>query len=410
MAEGSGPLLILLQLNFLPPMSDKKSQTVDVVVARMTAMMNTVEGIRNNFNNVIEDLSGLEVLPSQKTFIDQAIVEARTGVEACNGMTNYYTAQLNNLIQLQNQAIEKAAQTLQELPQPVQEQPSQLPEMTDTHTPRPGSPAWRILQRTNPELAKQLTTFNPEAVAAEVETQPAAPAAAQKVDGPYDREVPSYAAKPETAPAAAPETTTRRSTVTRPTRPVSLQQAPATAAPVADIGSLPAVVAPAPSKLPDPVPREPQALPTLMTPPNGYQRLTIPKYSPLIRAFAPAPWLEDGTGAITVGTKNWPEIQENIYDKNGYEMVVSSQGFYRNQGDEFPSSVLIRMRTFAVLWNFGTAPGDILVYQVGLSDAGTNDHRWFPAHTLPSSATLRLLGELHTYLGVAEVAFNPAVG
>jgi hypothetical protein len=395
--------------------SQQAIQTVDTVLKRLHSLQESVSEITGNLADAQETLGSIEVTPSQQGRLDSVLAQLQSGIEGCNGLTNYYNFQINNLTAAQQRAtVDVQASNVVEsaLPAVAQEQQPapQSPEMTDTHSPRPGSPAWRILQRTNPELAKQLTTFSPEPVAAEVQTQVAAPVVAQKVDGPYDREVPSYAAKPELTPAAAaPAETTRRSTVTRPTRPVSLQQTQS-AAPVADIGSLPAVVEQAqqPSKLPDPVPHEPQALPTMKMPPTGYQRLTEPKYSPLIRAFAPAPWLEDGTGTITVGTKNWPEVQEDIYSKNGFDRVRSHQGFYRNLGDEFPSSVLIRLRTFAVLWNFGTAPGDIEVYQVGLSDAGTNDHRWFPAHTLPPSSILRLLGEMHTILNVGEVVFNPA--
>lgn len=397
-------------------MSNPKAQTVDSVINRMHAILGSVADVKASLANITEALTGLEVTRSQQAQLDRALVEVRAATEGCDGLTNYYSNQINNLTNLQqtrlSQATAEAAAAMPEVSQD-QQPASQLPEMIDpSNAPRPGSAAWRILQRQDPERARQLLDFNPEPTPAAVETQPAAaPVQPNPVDGPYDRMTPSYTAKPELTPEAS---TTRRSSVVRPTRPVALQPgaaAPAShSAPQVDIGGLPAPVAaqPEPSKLPDPVPREPSAIPTLQTPPTGYQRLTMPKYSPLYRAFAPAPWLEEGTGTITVGTKGWPEITADIYGKNNFDLVRSEQAFYRTEGDDHPSSVLIRLRTFAVLWNFGNEPGDILVYQVGMSDAGSNDHRWFPAHTLPSSSVLRLLGELNTYFGTKEVPFNPA--
>lgn len=393
------------------------AQTVDSVINRMHAILGSVNDVKANLTNVAQALANIEVTRSQQLELDRARTETDAGLHGCDGLINYYSNQINNLTNLQQarlgQATAEAAAAMPEVSQD-QQLASQLPEMIDpSNAPRPGSAAWRILQRQDPERARQLLDFNPEPTPAAVETQAAAPAPVQAaaVDGPYDRTVPSYAAKPELTPEAS---ATRRSSVVRPTRPVALQPgaaAPAShSAPQVDIGSLPAPVAaqPEPSKLPDPVPREPSAIPTLQTPPTGYQRLTMPKYSPLYRAFAPAPWLEEGSGTITVGTKGWPEITADIYGKNNFDLVRSEQAFYRTEGDDHPSSVLIRLRTFAVLWNFGNEPGDILVYQVGMSDAGSNDHRWFPAHTLPSSSVLRLLGELNTYLGTKDVPFNPA--
>lgn len=397
MAEGSGPLLILLQLNFFTSMS-KAQQSIETVIVRMQALINAVSGVTNNLNNAVITLQNIEVTRSQQAQLESALFEIRAGLEGCNGLTNYYNNQINNLSTLQqNQSNDLPAVEAQQVDQ-------QQTDMSEQNLPLPGTPAWRIMQRMGKDQADALLKTNSEPVPAPPKVRPVAPAPTPAVgSGPYDHIIPSHAANPNAAPQ---QTAVTRRAAPRPQRVVQHEQPEVEA--VQSEQLLPEVAQQAlpSSKLPDPLPVE-KTLPTLNLPPNAYQRLTTDKYSPLIRAFAAAPWLENGAGTITVGTAGWPEIIEDIHAKNNFDKVRSHQGFYRKDGDDFPSSVLIRLRTFAVLWNFGTEPGDILVYQVGLSDAGSNDHRWYAAHTLPTSSINRLLGELYTYLKVQEVAFNP---
>lgn len=144
---------------------------------------------------------------------------------------------------------------------------------------------------------------------------------------------------------------------------------------------------PSPVALNDAVRRPPQGE-------NNLQRL-FGNNSPLLELFAPAPWLPNGAGVITVGSEGFQWYKRtDPFQKSDAERAKLPSGFYA--GETRPTCVLIRLHTCIVLWTFElnvNATG-MLIYMAGISDTDPQQPRWFKPTDLTASFTRRLVTEL----------------
>lgn len=420
----------------------------ELVIERVNIVRDALLEARDSFSAAINQAQGIEALSSQRIDLDNLVLNISNGIEGIDAVVNMYDVQLNSLRGTGNdsvslQEVETAVAAEPEAPEAIDTPvigddvtvdpyfPPQQPLMVediqamtnqiDQEGPKPGTPAWRIQQRLQRQQAER-------------EALEAAQVPAPKVTQPAPEPAPIATRTPAAAPAAAPTPvgTTAKATA-RPNPPASHPAAPAAQAAPAAAKPEPAPVAvktePAPAatpgggtrklsrrdqalreqaSIPTFLPAAAEELPTIAPPPSNYQRMVDPKYSPLFRAFAQAPWLENGTGVITIGTEGYKDYVKDIVNIDGYTRARSPQGFYRATREEtIPSHVIVRLRMFALMWDFKSNEDSIKVYQVGLSDAGANDHRWFNLKELPSGSIARLLGELYTFLKVEEVPYNP---
>lgn len=362
--------------------------TRQTILQRIQDLKNVSTAANNGIHDARQELIALKEQGDLHYVVDRVVATLDKVADNIDVLQSFYQKQISVLSN--NQTVE------QEVSQPeVPQAAPVIPEeekMTQVEGPRPGSAAWRIQQRL---LREQGIADTPAPV-------PVPAPAAAPAPTPVPMPAPAQAPVPEVPRAESRTRAVRRPDATQ--RAEMNQRAAALAASIA-------VPAPEEDKgclLPSVVEDEPApAIPTLQTPPNMYQRMTTPKYSPLWRAFAASPWFPEGTGLISIGQKKWPEITKDLTQLNGRQLISCAQGFYIHPGDEMPSKVLIRLRTFAVLWDFKNEEDSIKVFQIGLSDKGTNDYAWFNLGAITSGSIGRLIAELNTYLGTENVPFNP---
>lgn len=147
---------------------------------------------------------------------------------------------------------------------------------------------------------------------------------------------------------------------------------------------------PKPSALPAPVlPNLSQKRPPLE---NSIARL-VGEQSPLLDIFAPAPWLPNGRGTVTVGSPGfqWYKNTDPFATDSNTRATLPS-GFFG--GEERPLFVVIRLETCILVWNFAMDPESMLVYMAQVSDTDPENLRWFKPSELSSSFTRRLVQEL----------------
>lgn len=152
----------------------------------------------------------------------------------------------------------------------------------------------------------------------------------------------------------------------------------------------------------------PVRTPSVLTP-ESLQPTDVPKdslqilfgpASPLLDIFAAGPWLPNGRGLVTVGSKGmrWHK-DTNPLNVAPADLAQLPAGFYG--GENVPAYVLLRLKTSIVLWGFRLDPDQISVYMVGASDTDRQHPRWFSPITLTATYTARLLKELTDYaLGI----------
>ncbi len=133
--------------------------------------------------------------------------------------------------------------------------------------------------------------------------------------------------------------------------------------------------------------------------------------SPLLSIFAPAPWMPNGRGFVTVGSKNldgsefsWFKATDPLL-RNGIDRAKLPSGFFG--GPDRPTHVVLRLKKVILVWNFEMSAETMFVYMVNLSDTAQPPHRWFAVSELPASFTKRILDELTEYAQlVAQVYRN----
>lgn len=135
-------------------------------------------------------------------------------------------------------------------------------------------------------------------------------------------------------------------------------------------------------------------------PPKNNLELLESAESPLCEIFAPSPWFHEGRGVVTVGSKDFGYYKD-VYpeNKDAGTRAQLPNGFYGNDGNGRPISVLLRMKTSILIWGFGLDVEDMEVYIVGLSDTKPGEEpRWFKVSSLAASYTSRLVNDLNAYL------------
>ncbi len=136
----------------------------------------------------------------------------------------------------------------------------------------------------------------------------------------------------------------------------------------------------------------PKGLPEVVQVKNSIQAL-FSAQSPLLDIFAPSPWLPDGRGRITVGSKGFQWDQTTDVSKTSPEENASlPTGFY-GMGDQ-PDSVVLRMKTCILMWNFQLDPFHAVCYIVGLSDKSISNCLWYRANALSATFAKQLYQEI----------------
>lgn len=132
-------------------------------------------------------------------------------------------------------------------------------------------------------------------------------------------------------------------------------------------------------------------------PPKNSLEVLVSHESPLCEIFSPSPWLPEGRGTITVGSKDFSYYKDvDPTKKDGKTRATLPNAFYG--GDGQPKWVLIRLRTCALLWDFKFDVESMSVYMAGVSDAKASEEpRWFKASELSASFSARLLSELNRF-------------
>lgn len=125
---------------------------------------------------------------------------------------------------------------------------------------------------------------------------------------------------------------------------------------------------------------------------NSIARL-LSAQSPLLDIFAPAPWLPDGRGGVTVGSEGFQWYKgTDPFALSNEDRAALPSGFY--SGDQRPKFAIVRLETCILVWSFVLDPETMLAYVTEVSDADPSNLRWFKPSELSSSFTRRLVQEL----------------
>lgn len=131
--------------------------------------------------------------------------------------------------------------------------------------------------------------------------------------------------------------------------------------------------------------------------------LLVSNESPLYDIFACAPWFPQGRGSITVGSPGFNYIKNiNPITTGDNERSGLPNGFY-GLGDK-PDSVVLRLDTVILIWDFAFELSHMQVFVVGVSDANPPNYQWYNPETLSASFTTRIVNELNLFVNKLKTA------